>query len=723
MSKKSAYAMERDAAFKLAKKRIVDPPEKDDDLSLWLNHAMKVDLGFVGYRDFYFDILLSSIKDLELTLGEKKELNEMLDKDRFCIETIEERVLGEHCRHAISDKGALYRVSMKIPSKGVAPNSKFFVKRCVDNNTWERTVLLEKYLEHNPISQRFVPKIKYSDKKRRLLGYEFVDGEPLSEMFKTATPEEKENMLRQSIESMVLISHSIACPGGNSSSHGRYDGESYSLKTEDGETEISIGDKTHALKMLNNSSQSLLRMFIVRGNSQLEDKLTSWDGKVSKKAIESIKKKYSSIQALLDSYSEVSGTLDFEPLCFSHGDLHLANILWTGKGPKIIDWEYAAMASRQFDLLKLLKKSGVSEEAEERLLRYAFEIHETAQLRNKISHTGDQKITKLLPNGEWGDEKLTLPLYKELEEACVTLATSKEAETRFEKFKNSYRTLEFHETLLSAAKYLNFSDKSDTTERKNELEGMANFYYTKALNYVRGTELEGRIKEVVSEVHNNRLLDLGENIGVAPNPLECLSMSNLNYPSIIEKVDGKKPIKSQVVRAAKCGTAAAVILSLAAFGIHTHVNKSASDRFLDSSVGMNLDENKHSEHVEKYAKMYGIDESMLHAALCYIETSGERIDFGAASRYSSDPEQLTMSIAKRMHDLKEKHGENYAVILAEMYAGPVAVGKATRMGITGRYVDFRRFPPQHATKVASTMKGSDYFAKKQTRRMVSKCRQ
>ena len=168
------------------------------------------------------------------------------------------------------------------------------------------------------------------------------------------------------------------------------------------------------------------------------------------------------------------------------------------------------------------------------------------------------------------------------------------------------------------------------------------------------------------------------------------------------------------------GAAAGAAMAISAFAISSHINDAHSINFLDSICAMQPESSALSlPYVEKYACMYSIKPEMLQAAVSYILISGENIDFGAVSRYSSDPEQLTMSVAKRMHDIMQKRGENYPAILAEMYSGEQAVHSATRLGMAGRYVDFRMLPPVQVAKVASTIAGSGYYAKERTRRVVS----
>ncbi len=291
--RKSAYAKKRDSAFRLAKKKKrlrQFGPETRDEMILWLDHAMKVDFGFVDYRQFYFNILLSAVKDLDLKVSEKRRLNHLLDNDRFCIETEEKRMMEAAGRHSRSDKGALYRVSMQIP--GRVP-TRFFVKRCIDNATWDRSFLLDRHISKDIIAARCVPQVRYTDKKTRLLAYEFIDGDPLYSIFMTATEDEKENMLRRVIEAVFTTSESIVPPHArNCHQLSKSNGETFSVEKKDSQVEIGEGKIKYKLRSLNDPAGSLLRLFVIRGNPNLEERLTAWDGNVSQKDIGRYKRKF-----------------------------------------------------------------------------------------------------------------------------------------------------------------------------------------------------------------------------------------------------------------------------------------------------------------------------------------------------------------------------------------------------------------------------------------------
>jgi thiamine kinase-like enzyme len=55
-----------------------------------------------------------------------------------------------------------------------------------------------------------------------------------------------------------------------------------------------------------------------------------------------------------------------------HNDLLNANLIWDGSRVRIVDWEYAGMGDRYFDLGNLSINNGLSEEDDERLLAAYF---------------------------------------------------------------------------------------------------------------------------------------------------------------------------------------------------------------------------------------------------------------------------------------------------------------------------------------------------------------
>jgi thiamine kinase-like enzyme len=77
-----------------------------------------------------------------------------------------------------------------------------------------------------------------------------------------------------------------------------------------------------------------------------------------------------STPAELDIGREIEGALrgpEHEPVpC--HNDLLNANLIWDGARVRIVDWEYAGMGDRYFDLGNLSINNGFGEEQDERLL-------------------------------------------------------------------------------------------------------------------------------------------------------------------------------------------------------------------------------------------------------------------------------------------------------------------------------------------------------------------
>jgi thiamine kinase-like enzyme len=74
--------------------------------------------------------------------------------------------------------------------------------------------------------------------------------------------------------------------------------------------------------------------------------------------------------ALLESVEATLGSGD--PLCPCHNDLLPANFIDDGETVRIIDWEYAGMGDRFFDLGNLAVNHGFDEELEEQLLALYF---------------------------------------------------------------------------------------------------------------------------------------------------------------------------------------------------------------------------------------------------------------------------------------------------------------------------------------------------------------
>jgi thiamine kinase-like enzyme len=85
----------------------------------------------------------------------------------------------------------------------------------------------------------------------------------------------------------------------------------------------------------------------------------------------SLPEHYDGAQALAREMEAALQGPEHEPVpC--HNDLLGANLIWDGAGVRIVDWEYAGMGDRYFDLGNLSVNNGLDEEDDERLLAAYF---------------------------------------------------------------------------------------------------------------------------------------------------------------------------------------------------------------------------------------------------------------------------------------------------------------------------------------------------------------
>jgi thiamine kinase-like enzyme len=670
-------------------------PYSDDPIErIEIEHALKLDLGYSDYLHFYYNILKRAVEKCSssgaLSVEDKMKIVELLKNDRFGIAVHEYKISDATAKHAKCKEGGLYTVAVNLPNQD---DLLFFVKRAINPESWEKSQKVGEFLSKTNAGKK-QPKLIHSDEKTRLLVYEHVDGKILYDEFRDASEPEKEKKLERVIDDLLELSYEAT----ESLQHYNYNN--------------SDGNKPQ-LSNVTCSESSLLRNFVIKADKKLEKQLVSkWSGEIPEKQIESLKQKHKCIEKLLEAYKPIAESLESEKQVFSHGDLHLGNIIWSEQGPKFIDWEDAIMAPRQFDLLKLLRKAQISKQTEERLIEYAFVSDKLSECRLDVKKNLESLAAEVKKKDNRSFDYYTKRLAESeqaLKEAEQKIRKSPNYASQLSRFKEVYNQMEFSQNLRCAAKYLNYSDNSESKEHKLEMIKFASYYYTLALNYVRGKELEQRIKDVVEEVHNGMLVDLGDNPDVVFNPLESQSMSIFaKFPSVIERIYKKQETLKQKFSKKILPVAAAAMLGIASiFGIYTSAQKHFSDKAVDEIVAeaeasAELDA-EHSKYIGKYADMYGIDAEILKATTAYCMSNNIDLNLGVVSQHLTIPEQYVMSVANKLHDSLNECNNDYRAALVMFYAGKDAVLDAQRIAITGRYTDIRKLPEDVKQKFAETM--------------------
>jgi len=216
-------------------------------------------------------------------------------------------------------------------------------------------------------------------------------------------------------------------------------------------------------------------------------------GGAGKSFIQWFKEKYKPNNANLVALVEENITLymNMEQTVFCHGDAHTDNVIEQLHNPHWIDWEYAHFSIPQLDLAKFLKKTGLSKEAEEAVVRHACEKR------------------------GWNDCNL---------------------------FSRIYYKTKILDDLISAAKYRKMSFGS--RKHRAEKQAQADIYFTDALRLIEGDETihddaKVELAAALEKDAKGRFTRLADDeykrISKELDPYKISSIENLGTPSIMEK--------------------------------------------------------------------------------------------------------------------------------------------------------------------------------------------
>lgn len=263
-------------------------------------------------------------------------------------------------------------------------------------------------------------------------------------------------------------------------------------------------------------------------------------GGAGKSFIQWFKEKYKPNNANLVALVEENITLymNMEQTVFCHGDAHTDNVIEQLHNPHWIDWEYAHFSIPQLDLAKFLKKTGLSKEAEEEVVRHACEKR------------------------GWNDCNL---------------------------FSRIYYKTKILDNLISAAKYRKMS--FDSRKHRAEKQAQADIYFTDALRLIEGDETihddaKVELAAALEKDAKGRFTRLADDeykrISKELDPYKISSIENLGTPSIMEKYS-RPPLTERIGKLwkkhkMKAAAGIAVIAgSVAGYFINDHIQK-AQDR-------------------------------------------------------------------------------------------------------------------------------------------------
>lgn len=187
----------------------------------------------------------------------------------------------------------------------------------------------------------------------------------------------------------------------------------------------------------------------------------------------------------------ITDYLDSEDTVFCHGDAHTDNVIERLHKPNWIDWEFAGFSIPQWDVVKLLKKTGISQETEQEI----------------VDHVCEKR--------KYNDRA---------------------------RFSLVYSKTKIFDRLASAAKYHKLS--LDSRRHREERQAQADVYFTDALEMIIAdstineqdktalvsaleTDAKGRFSRLAEEEYAKISAEL--------DPYSSQSIENFGTPSIMEK--------------------------------------------------------------------------------------------------------------------------------------------------------------------------------------------
>ncbi|MBW3004235.1 phosphotransferase [Candidatus Woesearchaeota archaeon] len=349
--KKQFKAALKNPITRLARRGLDWLLRKDDTRHQMLRHAhaLKLELGGGDWDRFYSNLLVGKHEQgLLIHLGETGEIDESYTKE-LASRTgwffnrhplpIYEVLVEQASKQGKINGGGLYKIILELRPGEFAT---FFAKKHAKNDEYQRTLKVQPLLAR--VTDKVSP-ILASDPHNGITVEKYIHGETLTNALKRSSWRTDFSYLTDPIEK---------------------------AKAERSAREYN--DKQRKEKLI-----PALDELIEISNTVEENR--SWFknlrvlGKDGTSFGDWFKQKYRPNTDELVSIIErnITSYLDSEDTVFCHGDAHTDNVIERLHKPHWIDWEFAGFSIPQWDVVKLLKRAGLSEKTEQEIVDHVCE--------------------------------------------------------------------------------------------------------------------------------------------------------------------------------------------------------------------------------------------------------------------------------------------------------------------------------------------------------------
>lgn len=430
-------------------------------------HALKQDLGR-DWKRFYANLLIGENDE-----GLLKYLAEQKDIDESYIETLAkntgrifnkyylpmyETKIEQATKQTLANDGGLYKIMVEIRPGEFRT---FFAKKHGKKDEYKRTLMVQPLLAK--ITDKVSPVIA-KDSYNDITVEKYIHGETMTQTFKRI------------MDKGDFLEH-IKDPAAR----------------EIEEKLIQEANDQKKKHLLIPALDELVEISDAVGKNRHQFEGLRTLGGTGKSFIQWFKEKYKPNNADLIALVEenITRDMDSEDTVFCHGDAHTDNVIEQLHKPHWIDWEYAGFSIPQLDVAKLLKKSGLSKEAEEEVVRHVC---------NKRKYHD------------------------------------------YNRFSTVYYKTKILDDIVSAAKYRKLS--LDSRKHRAEKQAQADIYFTDALKLIEEDETihddaKVELVEALEKDAKGRFTRLADDeykrISKELDPYKSSSIENLGTPSIMEK--------------------------------------------------------------------------------------------------------------------------------------------------------------------------------------------
>jgi thiamine kinase-like enzyme len=309
------------------------------------SHALKLELGR-DWKRFYSNLLIG-----EKNQGLLKHLAEQgIIDDNYIAELtrntgwvlnrhplpIYEVLVDQASKQSKVDGGGLYKIILEIRPEEFMT---FFAKKHAKNDEYKRTLKVQPLLAR--VTDKVSP-IVAKDSHNGITIENYINGETLTHALKRA--------------SMDLYP--------------------YNDPAERAVQEIRVreyNDRERKKKLIPALDELVEISNAVEANRDLFSELRVL-GKSGRSFGDWFREKYSPDAELFSLIEKnITDYLDSEDTVFCHGDAHTDNVIERLHKPNWIDWEFAGFSIPQWDVVKLLKKTGLSSETEQEIVDHVCE--------------------------------------------------------------------------------------------------------------------------------------------------------------------------------------------------------------------------------------------------------------------------------------------------------------------------------------------------------------